>query len=278
MADKGRILAGHAGGGEAIAGHKKKKEPISIIFMRKVGRIYSADVSGRYIFLLAVFAVVFAVLSVMVINRFADLYFENQRLQRQVTRMTRALDKRGFQSQVVNQYHLLASELSKTDQKSLPQTSEPDKVPTPVPPQTRPDRTAAAEPVQETSPQAPENPPVDADNLYLRAESSGAALRFRFHLRNIHPENKTVTGYLFTILTNPKTSPPTQAVYPEVELKDGEPANYRRGIQFSIRHGKMVQGRISGLTQAGGFTEADVCAYSEDGRLMMKKRLALEDD
>jgi len=83
---------------------------------------------------------------------------------------------------------------------------------------------------------------------------------------------------LFIILTNLKTDPPTRVVYPEVELKDGEPANYRRGIQFSIRHGKMVQGRIRGLTQASGFTEAHVCAYSEDGRLLMKKRLALEND
>lgn len=280
MADKGRILAGHAGGSETITSHKKKKEPINIIFMRKVGRIYSADVSGRYLFLLAVFAVVFAVLSVMVINRFADLYFENQRLQRQVTRMTRTLDKREFQSQVVNQYHLLASELNKTDQKKQPQAPGAGKVsasaPALVP--TEPEEPAgAAEPTQKTSPETPENPPVDAENLYLRAESGGRALRFRFHLRNIHPGNKTVTGYLFAILTNPGTSPATRAVYPEVELKDGEPVNYRRGIQFSIRHGKMVQGRISGITQASGFTEAHVCAYSEDGGLMMKKRLTLED-
>jgi uncharacterized membrane-anchored protein YitT (DUF2179 family) len=45
--------------------------------MRKVGRVYSADVSARFLLFFFLFMLVFTVASIIVINRFVDLYFEN---------------------------------------------------------------------------------------------------------------------------------------------------------------------------------------------------------
>ena len=114
-------------------------------------------------------------------------------------------------------------------------------------------------------------------DLSVNPESNDTAIRFQFHLRNIHPENKTVTGYLIVVLTNPNTTPPEMAAYPGVNLNEELQANYKKGTLFSIRHGKMVKGRVSNLTNAKDFTQAWVYVFSEKGEPLYKSLLETHD-
>jgi hypothetical protein len=293
-------LARHERGSKAITGSKKKREKLHIIVMRHTGRMYTMDVSGRILLIGLLFALVFVVVSVLVINRYAELFTENIRLRAQLKSMTQTLDGFQYKSQVLTQYNQLVSELNKVDQKTeVPLLAEPSTIEEIEDPEAETltgieasgDMTAeettmeteqgegseeqVAEPTPSLigGPEAPENPTVDADKLSLLTEDNGKAIRFQYILSNIHPENKAVSGYLFIILANEKNDPPVLAPFPEVEMTDGEPAAFKKGTAFSIRHGKTVRGRLKNLEDADKFDQAWVFAYDDEGNLLMKKRL-----
>lgn len=264
--------------------------------MRKVGRIYSADVSGRFLLILFVFAAIFATAGVTAINRYVDLYFENQALKLKIARLSRSLDEYQFQSQVLNQYNQLVSELNKVEQNG-PDT--PGEAPGDQPPAadgaqaaaeppadstaTAPAETAPADAVaQDNGPEpaaevrTPENSPVDAVELNLTPENKNTVLNFKFRLSNVTETNKSIAGYLVVVLVNNKVDPPVLASYPDVSFKDGLPADYRQGTQFSISYGKTVRGKITKLTRAQDFTQAWIYVYSQDGKLILRKLLNSE--
>jgi hypothetical protein len=269
----------------------KKHEPLNIIIMRKTGRMYTVDVSPKMLALGAVFFIIFVVLSVAVINRFTDLYLENQQLQLRVDRLAQTLEDYQYQSQVLTQYQKLVNELNKVDQKKgAADTPAPEKTE-----EVDEDDSAAAngektdqeiqpgDSVTETSANpmetalaTPANPTLDVDKLSLVPNEGNASVRFQFTLKNIHPENKTVSGYLFIVLANGSTDPPRLAAYPDVALKEGSPADYKKGTLFSIKHGKTVKGQIDKLEQAVEYDQAWILAYSEEGELLMKKHLSSE--
>ena len=269
----------------------KKHEPLNIIIMRKTGRMYSVDVSPKMLAVGGVFFLIFMVLSVAVINRFTDLYLENKKLLQRVERLTQTVDDYQYQSQVLTQYQKLVDELNKVDQKKDTVEAEatkkglaggegvsaaPKDEPTgPVAQADGPTVETAADTMAAIVP-TPAQPPLDVEKLSLVPDEGTDTVSFQFILNNIDPKNKTISGYLFIVLTNSSTNPPRLAAYPEVELKDGLPADYKKGTLFSIRHGKTVKGQIEHLDKAIDYQHAWILAFSEGGELLMKKHLSSE--
>jgi len=242
--------------------------------MRKLGRIYSADVSAKYLLVLLIFAMVFAVFAVLIINRYVDLYFESRELRHKTARLSRLVEEYKFQSQVLTQYNRLASELNKVEQKkpfsaptSEPQTPEEEAVKAEV-------RTGESTIKPELK--IPDKPPVDAVNFSIKPEKNNTALSFQLELQNIHPANRNISGYLVVALVNAQVNPPRLAVYPEVEFKNGAPADYKKGTQFSISYGKIVQGQVDKLENAQDFNQAWVFIYDDEGKLLQYKLLKIK--
>ena len=248
--------------------------------MRKIGRIYSADASAGWLIFFFVFMASFTVLSVMAINWASDLFWENRDLKEQLRRTTRALEEYQFQSQVLFQYQQLVEELNKTEvsneDKPLVEAAKPE---------TEIEQSAEEqEPVgEEEAGLAAKNEgvgtsPIEASKLTVQSENGNTALRFQFSLRNVHPDNKGVSGYLFIVMANTKTDPPVLIPYPDVDLENGDPVNYKKGTLFSIRYGKTVRGKVKNLSNASDFSQAWVFAYSEDGELILKSLLTAQND
>jgi hypothetical protein len=246
--------------------------------MRKVGKIYRFNVSGRMLVIFFVFMLAFTALSVLVMNRYAQLYFENQALMEQLAEANRTLKELQFGAQVLAQYKELAKVMDETEAKETKESeAEAEPPPEEVKP-TGPSIEVVEEPAEpeETGPKPPDNPPVDAVKLSLQPENGGTSVRFQYSLTNIHPENKAVTGYLFIVLVNEKVDPQGLAAYPEVKLEKGNPTDYKKGTAFSIRHGKTVRGRVDNLSDASNYDKGWVFAYSEEGELLLKKLLPSE--
>jgi hypothetical protein len=269
----------------------KKHEPLNIIIMRKTGRMYSVDVSPKMLAVGGVFFLIFMVLSVAVINRFTDLYLENKKLQQRVERLTQTVDDYQYQSQVLTQYQKLVGELNKVDQKKDTVDSEATKKgvaagdgvsAAPKEEPTGPKASADGSTVETAADTmaaivpAPSQPPIDVEKLSMVPDEGTDKVSFQFVLNNIDPKNKTISGYLFIVLTNNSTNPPRLAAHPEVELKDGLPVDYKKGTLFSIRHGKTVKGQIEHLDKALDYQHAWILAFSEGGELLMKKHLSSE--
>jgi hypothetical protein len=98
-------------------------------------------------------------------------------------------------------------------------------------------------------------------------------VRFHLSLSNVHPDNKSISGHIFVLLANPGQDPPQVAPYPEVELENGTPSDWRKGTQFQISYGKTVRGEVKGLENAREYTQAWVYVYSQDGTLLLRKLL-----
>lgn len=251
--------------------------------MRKVGKIYRVNVSGRMLLFFFLFMLAFTILSVMVMNRYVKLYFEKQDLAAQLTEANRELKELQFGSQVLSQYKELAKVMDETEAKEAKETETETQPPPPAPEEAKPAEPEAAAPAaaetsapEDTGPKPPENSPVDAVKLTLFAENNGSAVRFQYSLTNIHPDNKTVAGYLFIVLVNDKMNPPGLAPYPEVPLENGNPTDYKKGTAFSIRHGKTVRGVVDNLSDGANYNKGWVFAYSEEGELILKKLLPSE--
>jgi hypothetical protein len=291
-------LEGHERGGQAIAGKARKNEPISVIIMRRHGRMYTTDLSPRLLILSLLFFIAFAVLGVTSINRYAALSLENEALEQKLADRERRLAQyAGRPRRVLEQYARLEDELNRSEQPGLEEVEQGEAQGDAEAAGRDADESAAEEPepsgrseeaaAGDNPPSlyqnvtgdlgAPEKPPVDADRLSVMAGHDNKSLRFQYSLSNIDPGDDPVSGYLFLILANEDTNPPTTATYPEVELADGLPADFTKGTVFSIRHGKTVRGRFKGLENASGFDKAWVLAFDNEGRILMKKKLPIND-
>ena len=239
--------------------------------------MYKIRASYEFIVLLIVFLLVFMAASVWGVNQYTRLYFENRDLRAKIAGLSRALNEYDHQSQVLSQYQQLVHELGKVDRREsggkTDGSATQEAVATPLAADKPPEPAAA-----EIAAREPNDPEVDAIRFSLTPDAGNTSVRYEFNLRKIAQGAEPVSGYLFVVLTRGDATPPTLVPYPDVPLKDGVPTDVKRGTRFSIRHGKMVQGKIDGLEEAAKFDKAWVLAFDEDGRIIMKKLLPPKGD
>lgn len=248
-----------------------------IIFVRGLGQIRRTHVWGFYLFAISVFLTIFIVISIFIINDYADLRRENQDLRRKNSKLARLVKKYKIQSQLDRQYPLLARELSRAEQTDRPAlntkadgSSEDRSV----------SESAAVTAQSEDSKKAgkgtpaAKKPPVSVAKLTLTADKTRRTLGFSFSLKKISTETDPVSGYMIIVLVNSKADPPILSPFPaSVKLTNGEPANYRQGQQFAIRRGKTVRGTIKKISNPEKFDQAIIFSYSPRGELLVKETL-----
>jgi hypothetical protein len=110
---------------------------------------------------------------------------------------------------------------------------------------------------------------VDRINLALD-------FNFSFKLLNSLSRNKKLSGYIFIIASNQEAIPPLYGTWPQVDISSGMPENFTKGEDFSIRYLKNIRGRINQPDIGSKFNRVDMIAYSEDGRIIMKKGFFIE--
>lgn len=248
-----------------------------IIFVRGLGQIRRTHVWGFYLIAISVFLTIFIVVSIFIINDYADLRRENKDLLRKNSKLARLVKKYKIQSQLDRQYPLLARELSRAEQTDRPALS------------TKADRSSEDRSVSESAAvtaqsedskkegkgtPAAKKPPVSVAKLTLTADKTQRTLGFSFSLKKISTNTGPVSGYMIIVLVNSKANPPILSPFPaSVKLTNGEPANYRQGQQFAIRRGKTVRGTIKKISNPEEFDQAIIFSYSPKGELLVKETL-----
>ena len=105
----------------------------------------------------------------------------------------------------------------------------------------------------------------------IQTTNNGTALRFKFKLENIAPQDKKITGYTFVVLEPEKDSKEPTRISPWSPLKDGRPTKIRRGQYFGIARFKYVRGTLPDIMDVSRFKSATVYVYSPAGDLLTKK-------
>jgi len=233
--------------------------------MHGLGQVRRTHVSGRLLFSIAVFMLIYIIASLFIVNDYVGLRGKNQDLSRENSKLARLVKKYKIQSQLDRQYPLLAKELNQADRLALSMNTK-----------SSPEDEIIAENKTEKGQkiQAVKTPPVSVTTLKLTTDTKQRIVNFSFNLKKTSADRGLVSGYMIIVLANSKANPPILSPFPaSVKLNGSEPVNYRQGQLFAIRHGKTVKGVIKKINNPEGFDKAIVFAYSPKGELLLRESL-----
>jgi len=116
---------------------------------------------------------------------------------------------------------------------------------------------------------------VLVEKLELKQDPDDTALKFQFHLKNVDPEGRRISGYTFAVLEPVKHSPEFFRPCPRVALDDGKPSLFSKGEPFSVARFKVVRGTFSDVGTVDHYGIVTVYVYSKTGDLLMEEGFEL---
>ena len=129
-----------------------------------------------------------------------------------------------------------------------------------------------------------ESMPMDKDGKRVAIEKftviedeKSDDLLVSFDIRNISKSKGDVSGRIFTIL-RPETGAEARALISPAaaSIKNGLPAEYKKGQYFSIAHFKPVKFRVRNTQGHDFYKTASIYIYSNDGRLIFQKKIRIK--
>ncbi|MCX8043432.1 MAG: hypothetical protein N3B18_04825 [Desulfobacterota bacterium] len=108
--------------------------------------------------------------------------------------------------------------------------------------------------------------PIAIEAISVHSTEAGHALRVSFRLLN-RTAGTRITGYLCVVAYDDTGG---YGTWPELEVKDGVPREYRRGHAFSILRYKYIEAHIKHAADGQNFTRVAVLVYDEHGNLMAR--------
>jgi hypothetical protein len=117
---------------------------------------------------------------------------------------------------------------------------------------------------------------LDIDELEVRRFNLELDFDVSFKLINATGDSRKLSGFVFIVASNTEVVPSIYAAWPQVDIVSGMPGDFRKGLEFSIRSLKKVNGRITQPSIGPKFNRVDLIAYSDDGNIVMKKGYYIE--
>jgi hypothetical protein len=115
---------------------------------------------------------------------------------------------------------------------------------------------------------------VDVRDMVIRRD--GARMNIRFDLVNIQEGHNRVGGYVHIIARDYSADPPRLWVYPQEDLRDGVPVNYRKGQLFYINRYKPIKGKFHLNSQDRAPSSIFVLVYDQSGKTIFEKEFEVK--
>ncbi len=263
---------------------KASKGRFNILLMRSQGEVLNLAVAPIFLIIAFLFAIVFVVVSIIVMNRYFALYLDYRDLaiayDETAEELSRLQSLYTYQASVADDYTNLMQALNKADPQYIPET--PPEPPADAPP----DPEAAPEEGAETTPPADAPPPPqsleewggglpqvaakpeqDLDVESLRVIGG----RFSFSLINNNNGRAAQGRILMLFAVETPDGKNTLVAFPDFDLSSKDP-NFELGPGYNIRAGKTVDGRIE-LPPDGVVKRMMVAAKSRAGNMVLKKTI-----
>lgn len=116
---------------------------------------------------------------------------------------------------------------------------------------------------------------VSIEKFTVRKDASNGDLLVRFDIRNTSKTPGDVSGRIFTLLKSDDNDQSKWLVVPSSNLKDGVPAEYRKGQYFSIAHFKPVKFRIKNKKDPDLFKKASIFIFNNQGALIFEELISI---
>ena len=241
--------------------------PLTVMIIRRLGSVLSFKISPRVVVSATIFFFTYIVISIIIINKYADLRFTNAELDQVLARKQRELEQ-GLES-FRDAKHRIAVLKKETDriEKQREHQEHTDK-----------EEESSLEIATGGSVESQEEEQleriseghVDIRDLVFARDDSTAAVRFR--LVNIAKGDDPVEGYVHLIAADSSERPRRIWVFPQQVLRHGVPLNYRKGRRFRIRRFGPIKGEFELSPEGVAPVALRVIVYDRAGQVIFDKR------
>ncbi len=243
MENQGRDVDPVMNGEKKITMRSSKKERLSIMIFKKAGKIRTFEISPLLLFCASLFLLLCIVATIILTNLFLDYYKKNKIQADRIAKLRRELSKTKKSLDRSEQHIALLDDYIK------------EKSPEPM----------------STGGYSESSLPKIVGIEDLKVRKDGSKINVTFMIKNKQLNEEPIGGYIF-ILTSIKDSDKSEVwVYPSSPLKDGLPANYRRGDRFLIKRFRTM---ISNYTLSRSIDKPlilEILVYDRNGTLILKK-------
>jgi hypothetical protein len=237
------------------------------MIIRRLGSVLSFRISPRVIVAATIFLLAYVAISIIIINKYADLRFTNAELDRVLERKQREVEQRLGSLRDARQRILVLKKEIDRFEKQRDRQERPDKE------EESPPVSAAGgsvESQEETQLEVVSEGLVDIRDLVFARDDSKAAVRFR--LVNIEKGNEPVGGYVHLIACDSTEKPRRIWAFPPQVLRDGVPLNYRKGRRFRIRRFVPIKGEFEFSPEDVAPVALRVMVYDRAGQVIFDKK------
>jgi len=246
MENQERDMGPIGNGKEEIRRRPKAKERLTIMIFKKAGRVWTCNISSHFIVWASLFFISYIVVTIVLTNAFIDYHRKNKALADQNGELGTMLIKTQKSLKESKQHIALLDDYitEKKDQISRPLSTE--------------DYTESSLPKL-----------VDIKELKIERDKSTITVDFRIINRKLNDE--PIGGYIFFLASIKDSDRSEVWVYPNSQLKDGLPVNYRNGQRFFIQRFKSVNSKYTLSKSENRPLIFKILVYDRDGTLILMK-------
>lgn len=266
MEDNGRELGSNKKENQTLKAKNNQPKGLTIMILRSVGKVRSFKISGRSIFWVVLFFLLYIPASIFVINSFFDLRYEFGKLSKRLNTQEKELSESKNNTLMAKQHVAVLEDYIKNLQERWEQAGEqPEKGNLKDKKINSARDEMLAEKVQEV------RAPVVVDTEDVVIQKEGSWMTVDFKLVNLQPGEKALGGYIHIIAESKKSNPPLLWTYPKEKLRNGYPVNFKRGELFIIKRFKPIRGRIDLDPRNSPPSNIKVLVYDQSGVLILEK-------
>lgn len=238
--DVGPVMNGE----KEITRRSSNKERLTIMIFKKVGKVRTFEISPLLLLCASLFFLFYIIVTIYFTSKYFDTLWMNKMQTAKIAELSRELNKTKKSLERSEHHVALLDDYIK------------EKSPEPM--------SSTGGYIESSSPKL-----VSIEELKIRRDRSTIDVTFRIKNRQLNEE--PIGGYIF-LLTSIKDSDQSEVwVYPSSPLKDGLPANYRRGHRFLIQRFKTISSQYKLSRSIDKPLILEIVVYDRNGELILKK-------
>jgi len=231
---------------EKIRRRSKIKERLTVMIFKSVGKVRTFKISPHFLLWVSLFFVFYIVATIFLTNVFIDYYRKNRMLADENAELKAMLIKTK-KSLGESKRHIALLDDYITEKK--------DQTPGPL---STGDSTESSLTTL-----------VDIDELKIERDESTINVDFRIINKQLNEE--PIGGYIFVFARIKDSDKSEVWVYPNSQLKDGLPVNYRNGQRFFIQRFKSISSKYTLSKSINRPLIFEIFVYDRNGTLILRK-------
>jgi len=116
---------------------------------------------------------------------------------------------------------------------------------------------------------------VSIGNFQAKTEESNSFMEISLNIINNYEDHRPISGYIIMMAERNENDNPVYASFPAVDIKDGIPANFKKGQFFTIKYLKSVKGYIIKPQEEWQPEKITVFIYSDKGNILYEEPFEL---